>query len=106
MSTRKVADALRASGIRVSVRDSLDFNAIAVAIGAGHPIVVTVKPAHCKDLHWAVVYGVGVEPRRIFLSGVRLPYWDRGKVLEWKEFTRKWRPLGNGLKCSARVKRR
>jgi len=105
-STRKLATALRECGIRVALRDRLDFAAVAEAIAAGRPVITCVASALADDNHWAVIYGVGIQPRRVFLAGVGVPHVDFGKVLRWGEFRRMWTPPGNGLICSRATRRR
>ncbi len=99
-STRKLATALRTCGIRVSLRDDLGFDAVAAAIAAGRPVITCVEATFGDDNHWAVIYGVGVRPRRVFLAGVGVPHVDVGKVLTWGDFRGMWTPPGNGLVCS------
>lgn len=99
-STRKVATALRRCGIRVGLRDALDFDGLAAAIEAGHPVITCIKEPGVDDSHWCVAYGISRKPRRVFVAGVGLPHLDDGKVLPWGTFAGMWTPRGNGMICS------
>ena len=99
-STRKLSTALRRCGIRVSIRDELDFDGIAKAIASQQPVITCIDAASGNDSHWAIVYGVGIRPRRLYLGGVGLPHLHAGKVISWRAFRSMWTPVGNGIVCS------
>ena len=99
-STRRLATALRHCRIRVSIRDELDFDAITKAIAAQRPVITCVAAANGNDSHWAIVYGFGIRPRRLYIGGVGLPHLNAGKVVPWRRFRSMWTPVGNGLICS------
>lgn len=85
MSTRKVANALRRSGIRVRIRQGLSFDGIADAIESGEPIITSVK--RFKDIqHWIVIYGVNRKTKEIFVAGEKFWFSMEPTVFNWKEF--------------------
>jgi len=99
-STRKLARALRASGLRVRERDDLTFAGLGAAIDAGQPVIVTVQNPGADAAHWVVVYGYGLKPNRVFLATNGLPFLA-ANVVPLRQFARLWAPHGNGLVCSA-----
>lgn len=97
-STRKVASALRRSGIGVSIRHNLDFKAIQTQINNGFPIITCIKTSDPSVDHWVVIYGYGRNSARLFVAGQGIPYFARREIL-WMDFNRKIRPKGFGLVC-------
>lgn len=97
-STRKVADALRKSGIGVSIRHNLDFAEIRRQIDSGFPIITCIKTASPLVDHWVVIYGYGRNSDRVFLAGNGIPYFARREIL-WRDFAKKTRPKNFGLVC-------
>lgn len=97
VSTRKLADALRQSGVRVAIRDSLVFSGIVESIERGRPVVTTVD---CGDeYHWVVLYGIGRSPNRVFVAGTGIPWLGNDKQHAWGDFRKIWRPAGFGMVC-------
>lgn len=99
-NTRLIA-ALRASGIRVSVRRDLTFAAFDDAVAQRCPVITLVRTREADTLHWVVVYGVGRRPNRIYVAGNGLPYLSR-KVFPWLEFRRELAGEAIGSVCGAR----
>lgn len=97
-STRKVADALRKSGIGVSIRKKLGFHEIRREIDAGFPILTCVKTEDEDVEHWVVIYGYGLKPNRLFLAGSGLPFFD-GRERLWEDYLKTAGSGRVGLVC-------
>lgn len=97
-STRKVANALRRSGVGVSVRADLSFQKIAVAIDKGYPIITVIRTSDPDVHHWVVIYGYGKNPDRVFIAANGLPYFARREypIGEYKKLAL---AKGFGLVC-------
>jgi len=95
-TTAKLANALRKSGVGVSVRRNLTWSDIRTAINKGSPIAVLVKRETCD--HWVLLYGVGVNPKRVFIAGNSFPRFGR-KEYAWSEFVRIWANHDDSLIC-------
>ena len=99
VSSRRMVTALRNSGIQVGIRRAMGFEDIAAAIDAGKPIIVTVTRSEMED-HWVVLGGYARRPNRVFVwneSWLRCP-----TCFGWRDFRRKWEPIGLGLVCGRR----
>lgn len=84
MSTRKVANALRKSGIQVRIRPGMKFDAIADAIESGAPVITSVK--RYKDIqHWVVIYGVNRKRKELFIAGEKFWFSPASTVYPWSE---------------------
>jgi hypothetical protein len=98
-STRKVVDALRKSGVGVSVRTDLTFRSIRETIDQGFPIIACVHANEPGVQHWVVIYGYGLKPNRLFVAGNGLPFFDRREHL-WADYSKTMAPeKGFGLVC-------
>ncbi len=98
-STRKVVDALRKSGVGVSVRTNLSFRTIRETVDQGFPIIACVHTNEPDVHHWVVIYGYGLKPNRLFIAGNGKPVFDRREHL-WTEYSRNMAPeKGFGLVC-------
>lgn len=94
---RRLVQALRKTGIRVSIRSDMGFEDIAAAIGRGKPVIITLARSDEED-HWEVIGGYGRRPNRLFLWNES---WFRQPArFSWREFKAKWEPIGLGLVCS------
>lgn len=85
MSTRKVAKALRASGIGVMIRKELKFQDIADFIDAGHPIITSIKRRD-EIQHWVVIYGVNKKTKEIFVAGDKFWFSPVSTIFKWNSF--------------------
>lgn len=104
VSTTRLSAALRKHSVRVSTRPKMDFDAIKTSIEGGSPVLVSIDVGCEEHLHWVVIYGIGWNPRRIFISGHSIPGFSK-RVIPWRQFKRSiWIPSGLGLVCSARRK--
>ena len=57
-----------------------------------------------SNLRWPFIYGIGWNPRLIFISGHSIPGFSK-RVIPWRQFKRSiWIPSGLGLVCSTRRK--
>lgn len=101
ISTAKLSAAMRRHGITISLRKDLDFDVIKASIERGCPVLVSVSTITEAFWHWVVIYGVGWNPRRIYISA-SLPDQPRKEVVVWRTFEKHWRPHGFGLICSPR----
>ena len=97
-STRKVTEALRNSGVGVSVRHDLDFSGIREQIDAGFPIISCVHTDNPAVEHWVVLYGYGIRPNRVFIAANGLPYLAR-REYPYSEYSRLSSPKRFGLVC-------
>lgn len=102
VSTARLSAALRKHGLQISTRDSMDFDAIKTSIEDGSPILVSID-IYDDALHWVVIYGIGWNPRRIFLSGYSSPGFSK-RVMPWTRFKQIWEPKDFGLVCSLKKK--
>jgi hypothetical protein len=84
MSTRKVANALRKSGIGVRVRPGLTFHEIAEFIERGEPMMTAVK-RHKDIQHWVVIYGVNRKRKELFIAGEKFWFSPAETVYKWNE---------------------
>jgi len=94
---KRLVRALEDSGIKVRRHRKLTFDAIARAIDADQPILVTLDRGETD--HWVVIGGYAQKPKRVYLFNLswkhRPPYGMR-----WKTFRENWAPPGLGLLCS------
>ncbi|MDX1953402.1 MAG: cysteine peptidase family C39 domain-containing protein [Verrucomicrobiota bacterium] len=101
-STTKLIGTLRKFKIGVSQRHDLTFAQICEEINKGYPIVTCVNGLMGDYDHWTVIYGYSERPNCVFLKnnfersfGIPLPQ----AKFAWKDFRRRWMPVGNGLVC-------
>ena len=97
-STRKVAGALRKSGVGVSIHHDLDFAAIRSAIDNGWPMIVCVSTDDSDVHHWVVIYGYGTKPNRVFIAANGLPYLAKREYL-YSEYAKMSQPAKFGMVC-------
>lgn len=97
-STRKVVNALRKSGVGVSIRNDLNFAEICKQIDNGFPIISTVITNDADTDHWIVIYGYGIKPSRVFIAANGLPYFAR-REYSFAEYSKLASPRGFGLVC-------
>ncbi|MCB1204403.1 MAG: hypothetical protein KDN18_09100 [Verrucomicrobiae bacterium] len=97
-STRKVADALRRSGVGVSIRKRLGFREIRREIDAGFPILTCLKTGDEDVEHWVVIYGYGLKPNRLFIAGNGLPFFD-AREISWETYLKTAGSGRAGLVC-------
>jgi hypothetical protein len=76
-STGKVVNALRKSGVGVSIRNDLDFAGIRKQIDEGFPIISCVHTDDPAIDHWVVIYGYGIKPNRVFIAANGKPFLAR-----------------------------
>jgi hypothetical protein len=99
VSERKLVRALRRNGVGVAVRFNLDYQSIRAAIEGGFPLIVGIGNDMFKDGdHWAVIYGIGWNPRRIFISN-QPNFGNSREELTWSGFRSIWIPRGRALVC-------
>jgi hypothetical protein len=98
----RITRALEHHGIAVRRRYDLDFDKIARAIDAGHPIITLRNTSDPDSSHWIVVYGVARRPRRLFVGGNGLL---SNPPIPWGTFRRQWSQQGYGLVCAPRRRR-
>lgn len=98
MSTKKVARALRKSGIGVRIRQGLSFDEIADFIEEGQPIITSVR-RHKEIQHWIVIYGVNRKTREIFIAGEKFWFSLKPTVFEWKILRRQIPNKNDFLVC-------
>ena len=96
--TPELLRALRKSGVGVDERYNLNWRSVSNAIRDGYPIATVVNTKKAQVLHWVVIYGVGVNPNRVYIAGDGLP-WIGKREYAWPDFVRRWRPKGFGLVC-------
>jgi ABC-type bacteriocin/lantibiotic exporter with double-glycine peptidase domain len=83
---------LRAQGVRANIRYDADFACLASSIDAGKVMVGYLD----DEEHWLVIYGYGLEPRRVFVADP-----EPGKTCEhlWDGYGE--RLQGFAIVCSA-----
>lgn len=96
--TGELVRALKKSGVGVDVRYNLTWRSVRRTIHDGYPIATVVNTKDSSIHHWVVIYGVGVNPNRVYLAGDGLP-WIGKREHAWPDFTSRWRPKGFGLVC-------
>ncbi|MGJ8653018.1 MAG: cysteine peptidase family C39 domain-containing protein [Opitutaceae bacterium] len=94
-----VIEALRAYGLGVRRRTTLDYTSMCEAVRDGSPVICAVQ-AHFS-LHWVVIYGYDSKSETVFICGNGLLPRLNKKELTYEDFCEKWKPKGNGLVCSA-----
>lgn len=98
-STRKVVNALRKSGVGVSIRTNLTFRSIRETLDQGYPIIACVHANEPDVQHWVVIYGYGLKPNRIFIAGNGKFFFNKREHL-WSEYSKGMAPAkGFGLVC-------
>lgn len=97
-STRKIVNALRRSGVGVSIRNDLDFAGIREQIDSGFPIISCVHTDDPDVDHWVVIYGYGIKPNRVFIAANGLPYLSR-REYSFAEYSNIASPRHFGLVC-------
>lgn len=98
MSTKKVATALRKSGIGVRIRQGLHFDEIADFISEGQPIITSIR-RHKEIQHWVVIYGVNRKTKEVFIAGEKFWFSPAGTVFEWKKIRRQIPNRNDFLVC-------
>lgn len=96
--TIRVMRALRSLRVGVSRKTHLTFDDMCNTIDTGRPVMVSVKTTDTRTDHWVVIYGYGRRPNFLFVAGQGLHFIARQRV-NWSEFRRQWKPLGEGLVC-------
>ncbi len=96
--TAELVRALKKSGVGVDVRYNLNWRSVHKAIHDGFPIATVINTKDTSIHHWVVIYGVGLNPNRVYLAGDGPP-WIGKREHAWPDFTRRWRPKGFGLVC-------
>jgi hypothetical protein len=100
-STRNLYAALRRHGLRVFPLRDLDFEAITTFLKSGYPIFTTIREPHWKKEthHWAVIYGFGWRPRRMYFVGrIGIPGFTK-RALAWRKFKSLWTGRDDSLVC-------
>jgi len=97
-STRKVANALRMSGVGVSIRKGLGFHEIRREIDAGFPILTCLKTEVEGIEHWVVIYGYGLTPNRLYFAGSSVRSID-GREMSWAAYSKEAGSGRTGLVC-------
>ena len=69
VSTTGLINALRQSGIGVRLVADINFDKFANAISQGFPVITLIRTDEADIEHWVVIYGVGENPKRIFVAG-------------------------------------
>ena len=105
----RLVNGLRRLGFRVSQKESLQFELVRNSIDHGFPII-TGSP---KENHYIVIYGYGVNPRRVFvadpdpisvISEIRKSLW---KKITWYDFRkRKYGADGSNIVISKNIRKR
>jgi hypothetical protein len=102
-TNKKLLEALKLSGIGVSVRRGMQFRDIQRHIDAGFPIITLVKTGDEYTTHWVVIYGYGNEsgknPPRVFVAGRQLFHQP---AIPWPRFCELQSPFGFGFVCWGR----
>jgi ABC-type bacteriocin/lantibiotic exporter with double-glycine peptidase domain len=98
MSTKKLARALRQSGVGVRIRQGLHFDEIADYISAGQPIITSIK-RHKDIQHWVVIYGVNKKLREVFIAGEKFWFSPAETVYKWNELRHKIPVQNDFLVC-------
>ena len=94
-STTKLIKALRMSGVGIARKTHVSFEELKNAINQGFPILTAIK--RTRDIeHWVAIFGVGVEPNRIFLAGNSTV---GGHVMTWPMFKKIWNTEREILVC-------
>jgi hypothetical protein len=84
-STAELVGALRHSRISVT-RCGPTFPKIKAAIDGGCPMIACVYRPGKDYRHWIVVYGYGLNPKRVYVAGNRWSRFVEPNVLEFPEF--------------------
>lgn len=98
MSTKKLAAALRKSGVGVRIRQGLTFDEIAQFISEGQPIITSIR--RNKEIqHWVVIYGVNKKLKEVFIAGEKFWFSPDETVFEWNELRHKIPAQNDFLVC-------
>jgi hypothetical protein len=98
VTNTRLIQALRQSGLGVRVVKKLTYATFACAIEQGFPAITLVKTRERDTAHWVVVYGVGENPKRIFVAGNGIPFLSK-KVVPWSRFRHMLAAEKFGLLC-------
>lgn len=85
---------LRSEGVRANIRYDADFECIVSSIDAGKVLIGYLD----DEEHWLVIYGYGLEPRRVFVAD---PEPDKACEQVWQGYGE--RLQGFGIVCSPNV---
>jgi ABC-type bacteriocin/lantibiotic exporter with double-glycine peptidase domain len=97
----EVAGALKAYGVSVRKRTTLDFSTLCQVVKQGSLVICSITTTFYD--HWIVLYGCDKERQTVFVCGNGLlPILNR-KEVAFDRFCEKWMPKGNGLVCSKRA---
>ena len=94
--TNRLVRALRQCGVGVSTHEQMKWRDITDTIDEGFPVATVVGRPDC--LHWVLIYGVGINPDRIYLAGNSIPVVGRTEYDRYT-FENMWDPYGFGLVC-------
>ena len=98
VSSNKLVRTLNQFGIGTRFSRRLSFGAVVTSIDDGLPIIVGRLTEYNQD-HWAVLYGYGTDPQRVFLSG-RSANPLMSSVMEWTAFHSSFMAVrGPAIKC-------
>lgn len=66
---KPLIQALKSSGIGMSVRRKMSFKDIVKAISEGFPVILLIRTNKTKVTHWVVAYGYQRDPESVLLAG-------------------------------------
>jgi len=101
VTSKQLRRALAIAGVPGFTQQGLEFEEICMAITRGHPILTTMKRAGGGG-HWVVIYGIGCNPDRVFVSGNEIPVVGkllRSHEMTWAEFKKNWDRASWGIIC-------
>lgn len=102
-STRKVASALRKSGLQVSIRKSLTLEDIADCLEAGKPILTSIK-RQGQIQHWVTIYGVNRKTKEVFVASDKFWFSLFKTITKWNVFRRRLPEGVDFLVCSSKTR--
>ena len=94
-----VVRSLKRFGIAAEERARLGLRTLRRLIAAETPVIVTLWPEGYSCDHWAVVRGLDLRRRRVFLTNYGDVAADADGSMAWTAFLAAWHPRGVGLVC-------
>ncbi len=95
----QIIRALRKNGVGVSLRDEMEFDDVAKAIDDGFPILTSISLGGNID-HWVCIYGVGLNPQRLFTCNHGGASEHHGRMGHaWEVWLRIWDDSSRYLIC-------
>ena len=94
----QIIRALRKNGVGISVRDEMELDDIVKTIAEGFPILTSISLSGYID-HWVCIYGVGLNPPRLFTCNHGGTTCHGRAEIAWGDWMKLWDDSSHYLIC-------